>query len=437
MNQGADFAVKNGYIHEAALAYETIAELAVESGLISIAADYMSRCIDSYKEWGATKKIERLLKEHGSWYSYEKYYDGKVGQQPHDQLDFETFRSVISKLAHETKHESLISQVMTSSVTFTGAENGYVILRDVASLSFNIVRSFEEGTLYINNIPISNSDKLCEGVINYVLRTGKPIVVDDALIPNRTIPGLERDPYISENLIRSLVCIPIFVGHDSGSELIGVIYLENNMMSAVFSNHKVKMLELIGQTASGRIELSKKSETLEESLHQASQVQQAMLPRTGRISSFTVSEYYQSAEMTGGDWYGYYEDHEAQRLYFFIGDVTGHGVSSSLVTGTAAGAVYATIETLRRVGERPDLATEIEVLAKSVNQAVFDTGAKVNRMMTMLFMVFDTSSGSGFISTLDILVGVSSVQAKRNLLKPPGGLLALSKPLNFKFINLA
>ncbi|SMF62371.1 SpoIIE family protein phosphatase [Pseudobacteriovorax antillogorgiicola] len=395
LNQASDFAEKNGFVHEVALSYELVAQLALNSGLLHIAQDYMGRSLQAYREWGATKKVERLLKEHAHWLKLENHQQSH-GRRNAESLDFETFREVISGLAQETRHDKLIDQVMRSSLMFAGGDKGFIILREARSQIFKIARSFDGNTMAVVDANYQKSQDLCLGVVNYVLRTARIIVVDDALIPNRIIPGLERESYIADNLVRSLACLPIIVGGRTGKELIGVIYLENSLTSHVFSQQKIQMLELIGQTAAGRIELSKKSDILEDSLQQAYQVQQAMLPKTGGISSFSVSEYYQAAEHTGGDWYGYYEDKAAKRLYFFIGDVTGHGVSSSLITGTAAGAVYSSLDTLKRsTNNRLTMDEEIEILAMAVNKAVFDTGAKVDRMMTMLFMIFETDTGNG------------------------------------------
>ena len=394
LSQGADFAIKNGFIHEAAIAYESISEMAIESGLVVVAHDYLSRALSLYGEWGATKKVQYLLKNHSGWYSPEQNKQTKRIRRG-DQLDFDTFKTVISNLAHETKYENLISLVMSSAASFTAAQRGFVVLREIGSLRYMIKRSYSAGETLEQDIFVEDTNLLSLGVLNFCLRTKKIIVIDDALIPNRIIPGLERDGYITELLVRSLVCMPIILGHGTDSEMVGAIYLENNLSSHVFSHHKVQMLQLIAQTAAGRIELSKKSQVLEESLRQASEVQQAMLPKTGTIASFSMSEFYKSAEMTGGDWYGYHEDVEAERLYFFIGDVTGHGVSSSLITGTAAGAVYGTLETLQRVTNRPSMEDEIETISKAVNKAVLGTGAKVKRLMTMCFMVFDTRLGEG------------------------------------------
>ena len=320
-------------------------------------------------------------------------------------------------------------------MTFSSAERGFVILREGGRSRFVITRSQSDGEDNQEHQVLESFSEICKGVVNYALRTKKALVVDDALIPNRIIPGLERDPYISEYLVRSLVCIPIILGQGESSELIGAIYLENNLTSHVFSNHKVQMLELICQTAAGRIELSKKTESLEESLQQASQVQKAMLPNSGGVTSFSLSEFYQSAEQTGGDWYSYYEDPDAERLYFFIGDVTGHGVSSSLITGTAAGAVYGTLETLRRIENRLDIETEIDTIAKAVNQAVYDTGAKVQRMMTMSFMIFDTKNGVGvYINAGHPCCCVIGLEKNKSF-KTSGGPLGLKIDPNYQIHN--
>ncbi|MFW7379197.1 MAG: SpoIIE family protein phosphatase [Oligoflexus sp.] len=51
--------------------------------------------------------------------------------------------------------------------------------------------------------------------------------------------------------------------------------------------------------------------------------------------------FYEATENTGGDWFHSYYDQAHQRVYFFIGDVTGHGVNAALLTSLVSGAMEA------------------------------------------------------------------------------------------------
>lgn len=68
-------------------------------------------------------------------------------------------------------------------------------------------------------------------------------------------------------------------------------------------------------------------------------VQSMYLPRMSRlrVGRAELSAFYRSADDCGGDWWWYDEDDE--RLRVFIGDVSGHGAGSAMVTGSIASTV--------------------------------------------------------------------------------------------------
>jgi serine phosphatase RsbU (regulator of sigma subunit) len=166
-------------------------------------------------------------------------------------------------------------------------------------------------------------------------------------------------------------------------------------MSHAFNGQKIEVLELLAQITAGRIELSSKASSLEASFREVRQVQSALLPNQSISPNYAISHYYRSAEISGGDWFGFFEDEEQGRLYLFVGDVTGHGVPSSLITGTAAGSLYSTLYAFRSASVKLSLEETLMTLVKATNQTVLETGAKVDRLMTMVFIGIDSKTGAG------------------------------------------
>lgn len=89
-------------------------------------------------------------------------------------------------------------------------------------------------------------------------------------------------------------------------------------------------------------ELIRISETLAEALasvqesHSAAQrLQRAILPNLEqRLPGSAV--FYQPMHEVGGDFYGLVSDRHTQRILFFVGDATGHGVSGAILAGIIA-----------------------------------------------------------------------------------------------------
>ncbi|MDQ3233723.1 MAG: SpoIIE family protein phosphatase, partial [Pseudobdellovibrionaceae bacterium] len=380
-----------GVQQDLGLACEQLAGLFHSLGLHTLAHDYLRKALEAYQRWGATKLVSRLKEHYRSWQLTESPTHGsKVAE---NSYDLQYLQRVLSEMTRETTDVRLIAKILASSVHLAGADCGHFILKSFDDNTYRVKQSFSDGAITQIDKGFMALDTICKSLVNYVIRTRRSVVVSDAQVPQKAIPGLERDPYVMDKMVRSLACIPIEIGSGAERELIAIIYLENSVSSHVFTQERLRLLELVGQATAGRLELSEKAHTLEESMKEAQLVQQALFPTIKRLGSFAVADFFKAADHTGGDWYGYYEEDRRDRAYFFIGDVTGHGLSSALITGTAAGSVYGSIATLQAVQKEMSLTETTEILANCVNRAVYDTAAKVDKFMTMVFVSFDSRTG--------------------------------------------
>lgn len=101
---------------------------------------------------------------------------------------------------------------------------------------------------------------------------------------------------------------------------------------------------------------------------------------------FSIEGSYQPAAIVGGDWYGFHYDETRNWLIIMIGDVTGHGMASALVTGAVSGAVDVL---LRRTIDKPTPRDYLFHLAKELNSIVQKTSLNAGRAMSMAFLCVD------------------------------------------------
>src|SRR3984957_7063468 len=87
---------------------------------------------------------------------------------------------------------------------------------------------------------------LPETVLQYVLRTRESVILDDAAAQ----PLFAADPYIRQREARSILCLPL----TAQTKLIGVLYLENNLASHVFSPARIAILQLLASQAAISLE---------------------------------------------------------------------------------------------------------------------------------------------------------------------------------------
>jgi serine phosphatase RsbU (regulator of sigma subunit) len=194
----------------------------------------------------------------------------------------------------------------------------------------------------------------------------------------------------------SVACIPI----ENQGDLVGILYLENDLSKAVFNADRMKTLSLIA--AQGAISIRnvqhltavKEKVRLEGQMRAAQAVQNALLPPKEAIPGVSISTAYISADETGGDWYGYYHEPTKDRLYVQIGDVTGHGIPAALVTGAVCGAISSAYDLLP-TGAADSPKHCLEVIVRAANRAVTTAGVRSDYFMTMAFLVIDLRTGDG------------------------------------------
>ena len=83
-------------------------------------------------------------------------------------------------------------------------------------------------------------------IINYVSRTEKSIVLDDAGMDSK----FANDCYIKNYKPKSILSIPII----HKSKLVGILYLENNLTTGVFTSERIEVLKLLTAQAATSIE---------------------------------------------------------------------------------------------------------------------------------------------------------------------------------------
>ena len=93
-------------------------------------------------------------------------------------------------------------------------------------------------------------------ILHYVVRTEKSVILDDASASN----PFSSDTYIVQHHARSLLCLPLV----RQAKLIGVLYLENNLTSHVFTPRRVAVLKLLASQAASSLENTRLYRDLEE-----------------------------------------------------------------------------------------------------------------------------------------------------------------------------
>ena len=130
----------------------------------------------------------------------------------------------------------------------------------------------------------------------------------------------------------------------------------------------------------------------DKDMEAARAVQQTLLPLSLNFPGFETAAHWTTADQTGGDWYTGHFDEKTKIAYLFMGDVTGHGFASALVTGLAHGAVTSVFK-LYQNSNRLDPEQMLLRIARAVNSVVHDCATRSVRAMSMVCLALNSETG--------------------------------------------
>ena len=240
----------NGFVHHEALAYELAARFYAARGLEEIARLYMGNARHGYLRWGADAKVRQLDETYPYVRDREPLRDsaGTIGAAV-EQLDLATVIKVSQAISGEIVLEKLIDTLMRTAIEQAGAERGLLILPRGSEQRLEAEATTSGDTVIVNLRGAgAAAPMLPESVLNYVLRTHKSVILDDAAAQ----PAFAEDPYVRERRARSVLCLPLL----NQAKLIGVLYLENNLAARVFAPARIAVLKLLASQAAIALENS-------------------------------------------------------------------------------------------------------------------------------------------------------------------------------------
>ncbi|MDY6802367.1 MAG: ATP-binding sensor histidine kinase [Cyanobacteriota bacterium] len=236
-------AKENGYIQEAAIAYERAAEFYQTLGRIEIAQLYMKNALNCYARWGAIAKVEQLeskypyLKTPTSSGTIHATASASSSGGTANILDVATVIKASQTLAGEIKLEKLLEKLMKIAIENAGAQTGFLILKREENWLVRASATAEEVTI-TDSLPLNSENlPLSSAVVNYVIRTQENLVLNDATNQGQ----FTRDAYILASKPKSILCAPLV--HQN--QLTGILYLENNLATGAFTPERLEVLKLL------------------------------------------------------------------------------------------------------------------------------------------------------------------------------------------------
>jgi predicted ATPase/signal transduction histidine kinase len=247
----------NEYLQEEALANELATRFYLAWGKEKVAAGYLEEAYYCYAHWGAKAKLTQLE---------ERYPHLLRALQPAEPIllaqstlspvalgnftsrgttrmawvDFPAAMKAAQAISQEIELEKLLSTLIRNVIANAGAQKGHLILHQEDQ--WHVVAQADQKQTSVIHVPLDQFQDLPQSLIYWVARTRETAVFEQL----SQVPQFGGDRYVLDHQPKSVLCTPI----SRQGQIVGILYLENNLAIGAFTRNRLEMLQLlIGQAA--------------------------------------------------------------------------------------------------------------------------------------------------------------------------------------------
>lgn len=354
-------ALSSGLLWDTALAQQLAGEHLLRNGNEPLAMILFSEAHDSWGRLGSLALVRRLEQRFPNLRSRRFFRQRgllETGDVRVQTVSSETTARTIDLAAVVKASQAISSEIVQDRLALNllgivlenaGAQRGLLILQEDANLFLEAEADVENREARLRRMPLEQVSDVPRSLIHFVARTGEHVVVDDV----RTDKRFSADPYFGGRLPVAILCAPIV----SKARLIGIVYLENRVLTGAFTPDRLELLSILCSQAAVSIEnarlyarmeervlertntiqeqkkiLEERNREMDEQIQLAQEIQESLLPQAiPDIKGASVAFRYVPMLGIGGDFVDLQYSEEEHRLGFFISDVSGHGVPAALL----------------------------------------------------------------------------------------------------------
>ena len=246
--------------------------------------------------------------------------------------------------------EDVLTAVVDAAIQVTRTERGVLLLSTPnGGLNMVVARDAQRGTLRPDQLQVSQS------VVKRVADTRRELIVSDM---GTDAGGMGQQESVARLELHTVVAIPVdklpviktldaTISTHQG-ELLGVLYLDSHVPSSAFSELDRDVLRTLAREAATVIENARlfsdarAKARLDHEIEIASQIQKTLLPKSlPNLPDVAVAGSTLSCHSVGGDCFDVIEL-GGGRHGFFVGDVSGKGISAALLATLLQGVFFTT-----------------------------------------------------------------------------------------------
>ncbi|MBS1609275.1 MAG: AAA family ATPase [Bacteroidetes bacterium] len=262
-----ELSARYGYTNIHGLANAIAAKFHYESNRRRLAAFHLQDAVYDYQTSGASAYANELIQRYpglldrGELPGMEQA--GNDGMQrislkkKTNNLDLSTVLKSSEAISREIRLKDLLTSLLRIIIENAGAEKMILLLHKGHRLIVQAeCTTVNEDVKILPEVPLEQYKGLSKAVVNYVAHSLQPVILDEATAQG----NFTKDSYFNEQGTRSVLCAPLV----QQGKLTGIIYLENNLTNAAFTQERIDLLNLL----SGQMAISLENALLYENLEE-------------------------------------------------------------------------------------------------------------------------------------------------------------------------
>jgi PAS domain S-box-containing protein len=267
----------HGFVGTEALACELAARFYLQRGLATNAHAHLRQARSCYLQWGARGKTAQLDQLHP--FLAEEKADPSLltsTDTPLDRLDIGTVIGASHAISREIVPSVLTQKLMQLVVKHAGADRGLLIMvrNEEPRIEADAMVRGDRVEVELGPQALTPSDSPISAV-RHVLHARESMLVDDA----RRANPFPADEYLVRRDIRSILCLPLM----KQASCIGVLYLENSLVSGTFTSQRVALLEVLAAQAVISLENARLFTELKQENNERQRAEATLREREARI----------------------------------------------------------------------------------------------------------------------------------------------------------
>ncbi|MEE8585660.1 MAG: SpoIIE family protein phosphatase [Acidobacteriota bacterium] len=279
--------------------------------------------------------------------------------------------------------DAMFHQILSSALTISGAERGFILRRK--DKKYEYARGLDSNLNTLSEAEFSTS----QTVINQAAE-GKPVFMTEGISGEFA----QQESIVAMNL-RAVACLPLqgIASDQAAPEVLGILYLDSTKTMHALSGLDQKILDKLANEAGNVMEKLdmlrglQERQVMEQELALARETQVNLLPQElPRFEGFLIRAFSRPTRQVGGDFYDFISLKNGN-LAGILADVSGKGVSASLLSSSLQGALHMQL--------RSDASPE--AVFNELNLYVCER-SQPNRFVTLFFFTLDSQGKGVYLS---------------------------------------